>query len=153
MTASTQQVVTVAPLTPATGVVSLSVVAKRSGGTGPCTWIRFNGAGNRLSATSAVANGWNTFATSGLTTTAATDGVWHAGQGVNNGASSVIRIDATETTGTTGAATLTAGTMGTLGGTSATCDVAEAIVWDAVANDAATRAFLAGNQKSFWGTP
>lgn len=141
-------------VTPATGVVSMSAVAYRSGATTNfCAWMRQNGANNRI-ATSATANMWQMLATGGLNgPVTATEGVWHAVQGVINGASSAVNIDGTETTGTVTGLT-TAGAVSITGsGAGIPCRLAETIVWDNVVNDAAARAVLRNNQKSFWGTP
>jgi len=144
---------TVANITPATGVVSLSAVAKRTG-TAACHMLRFNGnTGNRIQGANALVNTWSLVTSATPLTAAVTDGAWHAVQGVINAAASVVRVDATETTGTVSPASTVAGTAGYGGGATTTCDKGELVAWDNVANDAAARAFLATNQKSFWGTP
>jgi hypothetical protein len=79
--------------------------------------------------------------------------VWHSAIGVINGASSVLRVDGTETAGTV---TVSA-TLGTLiafwGAASTTCNASELIAWDGYALTPAERVVLGNNQKSFWGTP
>jgi hypothetical protein len=149
-----QSLFTVATYTSA-APVSLSSVGKRAvngGGNAECRWINANGAaGNRLGTFAAP---WYLSGTGSLAAVPTpSDGAWHAQQGVINGASSVINVDGTETTGavtlvaTAGAVTISGNTAGT------TCEFAEAIAWDAYAVLPAERAALRNNQKSYWGTP
>jgi hypothetical protein len=142
-----------ASITPATGVLSISMVASRSTGVGSGAVIfRANGAtGNRV--LSAGANTWNLSNNTVTLGGAATDGVAHAYQGVINGASSVVNVDGTETTGSLTPVNVTAGTLGIAGLAGSVFDTMEIVLWDNVVNDAAVRTFLRNNQKSFWGTP
>jgi hypothetical protein len=132
------------------GVVSISAVGNRSAGTGLCAF-RQNGNANRVSATPAVANQWQLAGTGSLAPTA-NDNVWHAVQGVINGAASVISIDGTETTGTV-TGTVTAAAVQVTGSASTTCNFAEYVYWDPYQLTPAERTALRANQKSYWGTP
>jgi hypothetical protein len=144
-------VASAATVTPATGLVSLSAVGNRSVGTGLCAF-RQNANNNRLSATATLANSWQLGATPGSISAAASDAVWHSLQGVINGASSVLSIDGTETTGSlTG--TVVAGAVQIVGSAATTCNFAEFIYWDNYGLTSAERTALVANQRAFWGTP
>lgn len=140
-----------ASLTPATGVVSFSAVANRSAGTGNCVWLRQNGGLNRIMAQSAVASKWQLAGgASGNFTADAVDGSWFSGQGVVNGASSVLSINGTDTTGTATGST-TAGAASIVGAASTTCDEVEVAFFDNVALTAAQRSYLTTQQRIRWG--
>jgi hypothetical protein len=140
-----------ASVTPATGVGSFSAVGIRTAGVGLCAFIRQNGNNNRLQAYNA--NLWRVAGgASGFVAATATDNVWHAAQGVINGAASVLNIDGAETAGTT-TGNVTAGLPGLSGATTTTCRYGEAVFWDNYALTSGERTALAGNQRSFWGTP
>lgn len=150
-TASTQTLVAAGSVTPASGLLSFSVVANRSAGTGACGWLRQNGtaAVNRILANTVAAQ-WTIAATGSIVATA-NDNVWHSAQAVINAASSLLSIDGADTTGSvTGG--VGAGTPSISGG-AGTCNWAESIVWDAYALTAGERATLTANQRSFFGTP
>jgi hypothetical protein len=138
-------------VTPATGITSLSAVANRVSGAGVCTWVRQAGtAGNRLN-THTLASTWRVVgAASGFVLAPAADGAWHAANAVVNGASSVINIDGTETTGTATGNT-TAGQPGLAGAVTTTCRHAEEIYWDNYILTPAERSALIANQRAFWG--
>jgi len=140
-------------VTPASGTVSLSAVGRRSGGsTGVCTLFRENGsAGNRLTIGTTAASVILTGGTSGSITAAASDGGWHVATGVIAGASSVLNIDGTETTGTVTGNTA-AGTAGitTTIVAPVVCSQTEAVFWDNYAMPAGERAALAANQRDYW---
>lgn len=88
-------------VTPATGTVSFTAVAERATGTTlSARLVTENGStNNRLSFS--TANLWGvTGGSSGSVNATATDAVWHAVQALANGASAVVNIDGTETTGT-----------------------------------------------------
>jgi len=78
---------------------------------------------------------------------------WHSHTGVMNGASSVVNIDGTETTGTVTPVAGAGPLYFSPGAAGATCNEAEAIYWDNYALTAGERTALRANQKSFWGTP
>jgi hypothetical protein len=139
-------------VTPATGLASLNAVANRAvGTTGACNFLRQNGANNRLGSLSGAANKWIVFGgSSGNFNAAAADATWHSGTAVINGASSVLNIDGTETTGTATGNT-TAGGIGTFGAASTTCDVVEGVLWDNTAISTAARAMIKNNQRAWWG--
>lgn len=150
-TGTTQALAAVGNVTPATGVVSFSTVGNRVSGTGNCTWIRENGNNNRMLATNGQVNAWQVNGgASGSVSAAATDAVWHSGIGVVNGASSILSIDGTETTGTTTGNT-TAAAPGMLLTVSSTCYVVSSIFWDNVALDATARTAITNNQQAWWG--
>lgn len=137
-----------------TGAITLNVVANRVSGIGSCFLINQNvgGGANRIMGT-AGANAWslanNTFGSFGA---AATDGAWHAAIGVMNGASSLLRIDGTETAGSLAIST-GAGGHYISGAAGTVCNVVEGVIWNNYGVPPAERAVLQQNQKSFWGTP
>ena len=150
-TSGSIQLVAAANVTPATGLVSFSVVGNRASGTNNCVWMEENGLLNRISGRNAAANAW--LLTAGGANTiipAASDAAWHTGQGVINGASSVANINGTETTGTVDANT-TAGKPTIAGATSTTCNQPEAAFWDNYALTAGERTFLTNGQRAVWG--
>lgn len=151
-TSSSQNVLTAGNVTPATGVVTFSAVANRTAGTGACIYIRENGTtGNRLTTTSAAANSVTLAGgSSGSFAATASDAAVHALIGVMNGASSLVSVDGTETTGTATGST-TAGTAGTVGGTSTSCNVGETIYWDNVVLAADQRTYLISGQRIGFG--
>jgi hypothetical protein len=83
---------------------------------------------------------------------AATTTAWHAYTGIWAGAASLMRVDATETTGNVAPLT-SAISWAMYGGTGATCDEREWVLWDNYILTPAERAALQTNQKNFWGTP
>jgi hypothetical protein len=100
------------------------------------------------------ANVANTADLSGVISGAPTDSSWHAFNGVNNGASSIFGVDATQTTGTIGGAAnatpldlATYNTVELLNGS-----IAEAGVWGTAAFTAANITSLCHNQYAYWGT-
>jgi hypothetical protein len=138
-------------VTPATGVVSFSVVARRPAGVGVCLWFRQNNNVNRITS-GGVANQWALHPTGMVA--AATDNVWHAGIGVTHttAGSSIMSIDGVETTGTT-IPTAVAGSPALLGALTTTCEWDEVAYWDNYILTPAERTALIANQRSFWGTP
>lgn len=150
--AATHSLASAVSVTPATGVATLSAVAKRVSGTAACVLLRENAsAGQRFLTQNAAANGWQlNGGTSGSVIAAAADNAWHAGVGAVSGASSLVRIDEAETTGTA-TGSVTAGPVA-MGGASATvCQEVEAILWDNTVLTPAERTALVNNQRSFWG--
>ena len=114
-------------VTPATGIVSLSIVARRSAGAGICVLLREN-TGNRILTHGNPAT-WQLQAASVTlqSTVAATEGAYHAFLGIIGGAaSSIIRIDGTETNAT-GGTDVVAGTIAFVGAASTTCELGEAV--------------------------
>lgn len=149
-TAATQTIAAAGNITPATGVVSLAMVANRVSGTGVCA-LRENATNNRIQTASASANNWTVLGgTSGSINRAATDNVWHAGVGVINGASSFHRIDGSEAGGTTTGNT-TAGAPAIAGANSTTCNVVEGVIWDNVALAHDLRVYYSNNARAAWG--
>jgi hypothetical protein len=132
------------------GKTSFSVVANRSAGTGEC-FLAVKSS-NVLRPTTANTWGLTDFVI-GSMTAPATDGAWHAGIGIADGANSLMRIDNTETPvvgSVPGAAT--AGVLGAAYGAAATtCSQTEMIAWDNYALTAAERAALSSNQRGYWG--
>jgi hypothetical protein len=142
----------VASVTPATGVVSFSVVANRPVGTaGFCGWARQNGIGNRIT-TNNVLNQWGLVGgTSGNLLVTAADNAWHSVQAVLNGAASNVLVDGVNTTGTATGNTV-AGTAQIIGGGGGvTCYHVEAVIWDNYVLTAGEQAALTSNQRGFWG--
>jgi hypothetical protein len=140
-----------APSATPSGIVSLSAVANRSAGVGLCGLIRQIPAATNI-IRGAGASTWQMLGSTGNITKTATDNVWHAAVGVIAGASSVLNIDGSETTGTV-TGSVTAGTPGIAGAATTTCDIAEALMWDPYQLTTPERSVLQGNQKSFYGTP
>jgi hypothetical protein len=142
----------VASVTPATGVVSFSIVANRPVGTaGFCGWARQNGIGNRIT-TNNVLNQWGLVGgTSGNLLVTAADNAWHSVQAALNGAASNVLVDGVNTTGTATGNTV-AGTAQIIGGGGGvTCYHTEAIIWDNYVLAAGEQAALTSNQRGFWG--
>jgi hypothetical protein len=147
-TAAAMRFTSAGNFTPTTGVTSMSAVGRRNSGANTCWWVSANG-GTPHRINSGTAGLWATGASTTFTAAAA-EATWHAGFGVVDGASSVLRIDATETTGSATGNT-TPGTVAAAIGAGATvCDSTESIVWDALAGDAAMRAAVTANQRSYW---
>jgi len=143
------QAITGASVTPATGLVSISVVANRRTGTANCLFIEQNGFANRITGQNTVANSW-ILAGSTAASVVLADTAWHAVQGVINGASSAINADGVDATvSVTGTVTAGQPTISAVG--ASTCDVAEAAVWDNYGLTLAERAVLSSNQRGFWG--
>jgi hypothetical protein len=134
----------------AAGKTSLSAVANRRSGTGTCNLIAKGNLTNSLQTT--AANQWSvTDSTTNSFTLVAADGAWHAGIGVIDGASSVGRIDATETAGTNVTGSAVAGSVvGVYGVAGTLCDMTEAFVWDNYALTQNERIALTQNQKDYW---
>jgi hypothetical protein len=146
-TASTGSLATATTQTVA-GPISISAVAIRNAGVGNC-WGAFWDT-NELRA--AAANTWGVTGTGAPEIVApAADGAWHAITGVLNDAASVLRVDATETTGTVapdaGTASLQTAVVSAAG---TTCSFGETIVWSGYALNAPARALLAANQAAYW---
>lgn len=149
-TTATMALLAAGNVTPATGLASFSVVGNRTVGTGAATLLRQNGNANRIG-TSSVANTWRIVGgTSGSVAAAAADAAWHAAIGVMNGASSLINIDGTETTGTAAGSTA-AGAPGCSGQASTTTRQIECVMWDNLMLSAAERAGLVNDPRRAWG--
>lgn len=132
--------------TPTSATASFSTVAERLSGTGPAVFIRENGFNNRVGTQSGVANKWTlTGGSSGTINATANDAAPHAANIVLNGASSVINLDGTETTGTATGNT-TAGTINNTGAASTTSYWSEAGFIDNVAITSGNRTSLNSNQ-------
>jgi len=152
--ANTITMIGVSNVTPATGKVSVSVVANRASGTGSGIWIRQAGAsGSGLTPASSANNVIGRGAASGTITTTASDAAWHAISAVVNGASpaSNVDVDGTTTTGTMNGNT-TAGTPRAMtGGTTTTLCAMELLVFDNVAFSGAEQTAINSNQHTYWG--
>jgi len=136
---------------PATGLGTVAVVANRNVvGAGTCNWLRVNG-NNNIIRTAAGANTWTLGPAATFSSTAATDGAWHAAVGVIHptATQSVLNIDGTEVTGTTTPVT-TSAASGEAGGAAPTCSFAEGIYWDNYNMPPAERAVVITNQRGFW---
>jgi len=136
-------------VTPATGIVSISVVGQRVSGTSGCTFFRENGAsGNRITA-GAAANIWGTFPAPGTTIPAA-DGVFHSATGTLALGATVINLDGVETTGTTTVNTTAAGSS-IVSIAATTCRYISAVFWDNVTLTAGSRATITSSNRAWWG--
>jgi hypothetical protein len=149
-TAGSMALTSASNFTPTTGVLSFSAVANRASGTGAGKMMR-GGSPNEFDVKSASANNWAIIGgTSGSVTGAATDATWHAGSALLNGASSVIGIDNTDTTGTaTGSGG--AGAWGMTGANSTTMKIVESGFWYNITFTAQNRTDLSAQQHSAWG--
>ena len=135
-------------LTPATGVVSLSVVSRRVGGTGACAAFHQNGSGFNRIAYPATAF-YNLTSGVGTVQTAQTEGQWHLATGVINAAGSYLAVDGA-TTGGTVTGSVAAGVPGLTGGSATNCDSVEAVFWDNYALTPDETAAFAANQRNYW---
>jgi hypothetical protein len=140
-----------ATFTPATGVVSFSIVGdKISGGNNNAAVIRET-TNNRVGFSSS-ANDWALFTSGGTFLVTATDSAWHNGQFVLNGASTVVNIDGTETTGSyTGLTTATIYSA-FVGAANTVPYATEAGFWDNLAFSPTQRTNLCHNEYTYWGT-
>jgi hypothetical protein len=137
--------------TPATpgAAVSFGAVAKRTG-TGDCYWITDNSTNGFLARTAGT---WQVIG-GGAATAGAADGVWHAGVGLMNGVSSLVRVDATEGSTANVVIAPDAGQpiyLVAFAGASTTCDMTEGVLWESYGLAVAERAALTNNQRNFWG--
>ena len=134
----------------AAGKTSLSVVGKRTSGTGQCLFVSKGNNTNALRTD--TANNWQVSdSTTASFSVAAADSAWHAGIGVIDGASSLGRIDNTETAGVPVTGSAAAGAVVLAWGAAGTvCDMTEALVWDNYALSQNERIALTQNQKDYW---
>jgi alpha-L-arabinofuranosidase B-like protein len=148
--AAPKQLATAATFTPATGVVSFSVVAMRAGVVATQFLAQTTGRNSIQGNDQGTANRWTLKAIAGTTTrlsAVAADSVWHIGQGVMNGASSVLSIDGIDTAGTVNGTTTAANTVLAF---SAAGGVCEARYDDNVAWSSGDRALLYANQSAYY---
>lgn len=141
-------------ITPA-AVSSISVVGNGVSGTSSAYFLTEDGSGinNRMSKTGATTNKWRLGGLSGtIDATTATDNVWHAGQGVINGASSVFNLDGVETTGTITGATTTSASIVLQSGSSTTIEATEVGWQNNVANAGTPRTQLCQNEQAYYGS-
>lgn len=142
--------------TPATGVASFVAVADRSAGTGQVRMISENGTlavnNNQFASANGSANAWSILGPSSSFNATAADAAAHVGVGVLNGASSVINIDGTETTGTATGNTVADPVFFRGGGASTTMEVAEMGFTDNVAFSPTVRTNLCHNMRARYGT-
>lgn len=139
-----------ANFTPATGVVTFSLVSWVNRTSGVSVMLEENGTQNRVSAANAAATWQLTGGASGFVQAAASDSAWHAAVMVMNGSSSVINIAGTETTGSTVGSTAAGPIRAGLGLTTSLLEMSEAGFWDNVAFNANDRASLISNQDGWW---
>jgi len=138
---------TAANFPPTTGLLSLSVIANRTVGTAAASYLQANTTNNTLQGTGS-ANSWRMLGGGSGFNVAATDAVWHAGLSIHNGASSILRVDATEGTGTTILNT-TASITRIIGAAATTVNEVEAILWDNYGLTIGERVYLTNNQRIF----
>lgn len=139
--------------TPATGVVSYAVMARRdpAGATAFCPFISENSQ-NTLGSQNAQTNTWTLFRNGdGFILHSANDVQFHAAVGVINGASSVYNIDGVESTGTVNGNTVSGLIEGLTGASGNPCTEGEAIFWDNLALTGTQRTALINNIKAYWG--
>lgn len=153
-TGLTQELVS-SSYTPATGVVSLSLVSQRSTGSGACRALGAiaGAAGTRLQYRSAAVGYSLVGGVSGTIVTGGTEAAPHSVQAVVSGASSSVTVDGAAAVTGTVAGTTVAGGIGMAGVAATSCDIGEGVVWDNYVLAAGEIAALTANQRSFWGTP
>ncbi len=138
--------------TPATGLISLTSVGVRLGGTDYISWIKSNdsfAAGPQIGSND-VANQWYVSAAGAVYFTA-TDAVWHSATGVISASSTLANLDGVETSSTGGVDT-TAGLIGVEGGASTSnTEQAELGFVDNVGLSSANRTALCRNQENYYG--
>lgn len=138
-----------------TGVVTFSIVAQRTTvGTASATYLGTQSGGNRIQSGNATANQWRLRSSTGSFTATASDNAWHSGCGIINGASSLIRVDSTETTGSrTGDTGLLIQWFGLADTGGDRIQMGEGLIYIDTALNATQRANLQANQKTYYGTP
>lgn len=136
---------------PSSAVMSLTLVGNRSAGTGTAVFARNAGSSsnNRFS-TGTIANQWRLVGATGSQTinVTASDAAWHAGVAILNGASAVVSIDGTETTGTSTGNTST-GTRGISGAVGNTVQMREFGIWEGLAMSAGQRTAMIANMNGY----
>lgn len=146
-TAATMLLASAGNLTPATGLMSFSLVYNRVAGTGT-TGPRLNGANNVFRGQSGVADAWQLVGgTSGTITFGSADNAWHSTCCVLDGANSAITNYLTPTSGTATGNT-TAAPIDIRGAASTTFNFWEMIVWDNVTITGVERRALNVNQRA-----
>lgn len=134
-----------ASVTPASGPASFSAVALVDASSGAaCTFVQAG-----VQAFAANTANWLLYNGAALAAPAAVTG-WHAGNGVINGASSVINIDGAETTGTVAPVATAGAILVAYREGSQNCSFAEMFWWDNYALTAAERTAVVNNQKSYY---
>lgn len=145
-----------ASIAPSATTMTISVVGNRyDAGQFTVQFCDFGGGGNKnhIRAQSGTGNAWQLFGGgSGNINATANDNTWHAAQGVINGASSVLNIDGTDTTGTA-TGSLTANPLGIVADNSHGNYEAECMVWGSTLFNGTQRTNMQLNQKAYWGTP
>ena len=152
ITATPQALLTSGNFTPATGVMSYSVVGNRvTNDIITNNFIRMSAGQNTLSTSGT--NQWKLFTNSNTLNFTANSNAWHACNAVINGASSVANLDGTETSGTVVGST-TAGTIQIPSGQNTSTDqIVEAGFIDNVVLSSGDRTNLRNQQHSYWATP
>lgn len=154
---SSSQVLNTASFASGTSPQTFAAVAARTGSTGLFSGI-MSAAGNNsltfLNAANKVGVEGNAIVpTAGA---AASDSAAHSLIGVLNGASSIMTVDGTDSTGDDGGDRTTAGVLyiGALATSSSLDgDIAEAISWGSLALSSGQRTTIRDSEKSYFGTP
>lgn len=140
-------------LTPATGTESFSVVADRMAGTqGPSIQSANGGGNNTLRYGNTLVNQWTLRGGATNLNFTATDNQWHASNAVEAGASSVVNVDGTETTGTATGNTTAGAPSGFGGNTASTTAATETGFIDNVSLSSGNRTSLCKNQQAYYGS-
>lgn len=135
--------------------LSTTGVAIRTGGTGGFTEIGASSTSNTMQfGGSNSANTWYIFSNSIVTRTV-TDNAWHAAQGVFNGASSVLNVDGSETSGNVSnlGALANMGLCAFASGSGIWVGNVTEFGWWPVGFSSGNRSSLRSNQSAYWGTP
>lgn len=130
---------------------SISAVGRRNSGTNACWFIAgSSGLQSSIRTLPGGTGSWLSGSTTSFITAAATEATMHAGFGSIDGAASVFRIDATETTGTAAGAVNTGIMTAAQGAGTTSCDTTEGIFWPGMAGDSTMRTAVTANQRAYW---
>ena len=147
---SAQQLASSSSVTPSATAVSLSAVGNRiisNTGNTP----KYISEGSNFIYSNPALNSWSISGSSHFNETA-TDGAWHAANGVVAGASSVLNVDGTETTGSITTSTAPLPWIWASGGGSFSAAFQEGIGFDGVTLTSTQRNAICANQFAYWGT-
>ena len=151
-TTTTGQILGASATITSTGTLTFSLVYDRAAGTGALAMIRENGTNNRIGTASGANSLIMTGGSSGTLTATANDAAWHAVQAVMAGASTVINVDGTETTGTVTGNTSTGSPQAWSSNTTNTLEMTEGGAWDNINFSSGQRTAMCHNQYVYWGT-
>lgn len=153
-TSTTQSMATAANITPATGVVSLNVVASIPvRAPGSCILLRQNGTATPNFIQSYFADAWILFGgVSGGLTATAVDNAWHTATGLLNGTPSQVYVDGGAPVQSPAVGSTTAGVLNIslANADGSVCNTGELVVWDNYVLTGPEITALSANQRGFW---